>query len=90
MVGEQVELVAGRHQGDEMPPYVRLIGDAMRGDQTLFAREDGVEAAWRVLEPVLGDAAPVHPYRAGTWGPPEGDGLIRRPGGWHNPAVVAP
>ncbi len=56
--------------------YERLIHDAMSGDQTLFARADGVQRAWQVLQPVLDSVTPVHPYPAGSWGPPEADGLI--------------
>ena len=83
MVGEEVELVARHQSPDEMAPYERLLGDAMRGDQRLFARQDAVEAAWRVVDPVLGPVAPVYPYEPGTWGPPEG---------WEEPtpAGVAP
>jgi len=88
MVGEEVELMAQHHHPDEMPPYERLLGDAMRGDPTLFAREDGVEAAWRVVEPVLGDVVPVHPYAPGTWGPREADRLIDHGGSWHAPQGV--
>jgi glucose-6-phosphate 1-dehydrogenase len=76
MLGEDVELVAREHHPDEMPPYERLLGDAMRGDPALFTREDTVEAAWEVVEPVLGDATPLHPYEPGSWGPPEADRLI--------------
>jgi glucose-6-phosphate 1-dehydrogenase len=88
MAGEEVELLAQHHHPGEMPPYERLLGDAMRGDPTLFAREDGVEAAWRVVAPVLGDAVPVHPYEPGTWGPPEADRLIDDGGAWHAPSGV--
>jgi glucose-6-phosphate 1-dehydrogenase len=76
MVGEDVELVARDHHPDEMPPYERLLGDAMRGDPALFARQDTVEAAWEVVEPILDDATPLHAYDPGTWGPPEADRLI--------------
>jgi glucose-6-phosphate 1-dehydrogenase len=85
MVGEEVELLAQHQHANEMPPYERLLGDAMRGDPTLFAREDGVEAAWRIVGPVLGDAVPVHPYEPGTWGPPEADRLIVGGGEWEVP-----
>ncbi len=88
MVGEEVELLAQAHHPGEMPPYERLLGDAMRGDPTLFAREDSVEAAWQVVEPILGDACPVHPYEPGTWGPPEADRLIDDGGCWHAPRGV--
>jgi glucose-6-phosphate 1-dehydrogenase len=85
MVGENVELVARHRHPDEMPPYERLLGDAMRGDAMLFAREDSVEAAWRVVEPILGDATPLHPYEPGTWGPSEADRLLGRRDHWHVP-----
>jgi glucose-6-phosphate 1-dehydrogenase len=88
MTGEEVELLAQHHHPGEMPPYERLLGDAMRGDPTLFAREDGVEAAWRVVEPILGDVVPVHRYEPGTWGPPEADRLIDDGGTWHAPRGV--
>jgi glucose-6-phosphate 1-dehydrogenase len=83
--GERVELVARHHDWDEMTPYERLLGDAMRGDATLFAREDGVEAAWRVVDPILANATPVREYEPGTWGPAEADALIEGDGGWQNP-----
>jgi glucose-6-phosphate 1-dehydrogenase len=87
MVGEEVELLATHHVGDEMAPYERLLGDAMRGDPDLFAREDTVEAAWRIVDPILGNVTPLHPYEPGTWGPPEADALIADDGNglWHNP-----
>lgn len=90
MTGVEVELVAHHHSGDEMAPYERLLGDALRGDARLFAREDAVEAAWRVVNSVLGDATPVHSYEQGTWGPPEADRIIARDGGWHDPTPVEP
>jgi glucose-6-phosphate 1-dehydrogenase len=87
MVGEAIELLAAhRPQGDEMDAYERLLGDAMRGDQSLFAREDYVEAAWRVVEPVLGDATPIHFYEPESWGPPEAERLIA-PAHWKDPVV---
>jgi glucose-6-phosphate 1-dehydrogenase len=87
ITGEQVELLASHHpSGDELDAYERLLGEAMRGDATLFAREDYVEDAWRVVEPVLGATTPVHPYEPQTWGPREADRLIEGDGGWHNPA----
>ncbi|HEX7289815.1 MAG TPA: glucose-6-phosphate dehydrogenase [Conexibacter sp.] len=88
MAGEQVELLAQHHHPGEMPPYERLLGDAMRGDPTLFAREDGVEAAWRIVEPVLDDAVPLHLYEPGAWGPPEADRLLGGGGAWHAPRGV--
>ena len=86
IVGEDVELLARHHHPGEMPPYQRLLGDALRGDQLLFAREDGVAAAWKVVEPVLGNATPVHRYEPGSWGPAEADRLLDGTGGWHDPA----
>ena len=63
MVGERVELVVRQSLADEMTPYERLLGDAIRGDPMLFVREDGVEAAWSVVDPILGNATPVHRVR---------------------------
>jgi glucose-6-phosphate 1-dehydrogenase len=85
MRGEDVELIACHDQKDEMEPYERLLGDAMRGDQMLFAREDSVEEAWRVVEPVLGSATPLFEYDSGTWGPAEADRLLQDGAGWFNP-----
>jgi glucose-6-phosphate 1-dehydrogenase len=69
-----------------MEPYERLLGDAIRGDISLFARQDAVEEAWRVLDPILGDVTPNSEYEPGTWGPPEADRIIPSHDGWHNPA----
>jgi glucose-6-phosphate 1-dehydrogenase len=85
MRGEDVELVACHDRSDEMGPYERLLRDAMRGDPMLFAREDSVEEAWRVVEPVLGSATPLFQYESGTWGPAEADRLLQNGAGWHNP-----
>ncbi len=86
MVGEQTELSLVHHsEPDEMGPYERLLGDAMSGDTTLFAREDAVEAAWAVVDPVLGDVVPTRTYKPGTWGPTEADALTVDVGGWSNP-----
>ncbi len=85
MVGQDVELLAARGARDEMEAYERLLGDAMRGDATMFAREDTVEAEWRIVEPILGSTDSPHEYEAGTWGPAEATGLIDRSGGWHQP-----
>jgi glucose-6-phosphate 1-dehydrogenase len=87
MLGEHAELVAVDRHAGEMGPYERLLGDVMRGDPSLFAREDAVEAAWRVVDPILGDKVPLHEYRPGTWGPPRADKLATNFGGWHNPVV---
>ncbi len=81
------ELVAVRDAGqDEIDAYERLLTDAMRGEATLFVREDAVEAAWAVVNDVLDDATPVHPYDPGTWGPAEADRLTAGLEGWHEPA----
>ncbi len=85
MRGEAVELIACHDGTDTMAPYERLLGDAMRGDQGLFAREDSVEEAWRVVEPVLGSATPLYAYDGGTWGPDEALDLLRPGESWHNP-----
>jgi glucose-6-phosphate 1-dehydrogenase len=87
--GEQVELIVRHHAAEELPaPYERLLGDALEGDPSLFARQDTIEAAWRIVEPVLDDAVPVRLYRPGTWGPRQAARLA--PGGWHDPAPGAP
>jgi glucose-6-phosphate 1-dehydrogenase len=72
--------------GADMRPYDRLIGAALTGERWLFARQDTVEAAWRVVDPVLGDAVPVHGYQRGTWGPKEADRLLPAGVPWHDPA----
>ncbi len=70
---------------DEVDAYERLLGDAMLGDAMLFVREDAVEAAWAIVEPILANATTPHPYAPGSWGPPEADRLAMDVGGWHNP-----
>ena len=90
MVGEGVELLVRHVAGDEMMPYERLLGDAVRGDATLFVREDAVEAAWRVVDPVLGNKTLIHEYEPNTWGPSEADQIVANGSGWHNPEPVAP
>ena len=76
----------GEKSAQMMRPYDRLIGAALHGDRYLFARQDTVEAAWRVVQPVLGDVVPVRPYPRGTWGPGEADALVPNGESWHNPA----
>jgi glucose-6-phosphate 1-dehydrogenase len=85
--GHQLELYLCDQHPDEMQPYERLLGDAMHGEALLFAREDGVEAAWAVVEPVLEQQAPVITYPVHSWGPKEADALIQADGGWHDPVV---
>jgi glucose-6-phosphate 1-dehydrogenase len=85
MIGEQVELLASRYPSAEATDaYERVLGDAMAGDATLFAREDYVEEAWRIVDPVLKADTPVHEYELGTWGPSEVDQRVAPPGGWEN------
>ena len=82
-----VELSVVHHEcADDMEPYERLLGDAMEGDGTLFAREDGVEVAWSIVEPILKSPTPVREYEPGSWGPKEADALAADIGGWHAPA----
>ena len=88
MVGEDLELILRPGSADEMVPYERLLGDAIRGDPLLFVREDGVEAAWGVVDPILGNVTPLHEYEANTWGPVETDQLMSDGDRWHNPATA--
>jgi glucose-6-phosphate 1-dehydrogenase len=90
-VGEQKELYLLDAHADEAAPYERLLGDAMAGNGALFTREDAVEAAWAVVDPVLRNHRPVRPYKRGTWGPKEADALIAADGGgWHDPMIKSP
>ena len=66
-------------------PYERLLGDAIAGDAALFTRDDSVEAAWRVIDPILGHATPVAEYESGTWGPAAAADVIAGDDGWHDP-----
>jgi len=84
-VGEQRELYLLEEQPGEESPYERLLGDAMAGDGALFTREDAVEAAWAVVDPVLKKHHRTRPYKRHSWGPKEADVLIASDGGWHNP-----
>jgi glucose-6-phosphate 1-dehydrogenase len=89
LVSEPTELRLVHHQEkDEMAPYERLLGDAMAGDGTLFAREDSVDAAWSVVQPILGNVTPVHEYQPGSWGPVDADRLTAEVGGWHAPIAT--
>ncbi|MGC2208518.1 MAG: glucose-6-phosphate dehydrogenase [Candidatus Korobacteraceae bacterium] len=86
MKGETVEMVASRHpRPEEMEAYERVLGDAMIGDSTHFARQDYVEEAWRIVDPVLKANSPIDEYEQGTWGPTEVDQKVAPAGGWHNP-----
>ncbi len=88
-IGDQRELYLVEEQPGEETPYERLLGDAMAGDGALFTREDAVEAAWAVVEPVLKTHHRVHSYNPGTWGPEEADQLIARDGhSWLQPVML--
>lgn len=84
-IGEQRELVLLTESPRERAPYERLLTDALEGDGALFAREDSVEAAWAVVDGVLEKHPSAIPYKPGSWGPAEADGLIKTHGAWHNP-----
>ena len=75
----------GREGGDVPAPYEVLLHAAMQGDSTRFKRQDGVEEAWRVMQPLVDAPPPVHPYAKGSWGPAEADRLIAGHGRWHEP-----
>jgi len=86
--GQGLELAAVRHETvDEMGAYSRLLGDALAGDPLLFARQDAVEVAWGIVQPILGNKTPLYEYEPGTWGPPQADRLTAEIGGWHCPSA---
>jgi glucose-6-phosphate 1-dehydrogenase len=86
MAGKPIELsVVQQPGGDEMDAYERLLGDAMAGDATLFARQDSVEAAWRIVDPVINRASEMWEYEPGSWGPPQAERLVADVGGWNTP-----
>ena len=89
MRGEPVELIARHHSASEKSPYERLLGDAVRGDTSLFTQDDCVEAAWRVVDPVLRDPPPVAQYEPGTWGPAAAASVIEGDETWHDPKAEA-
>ena len=89
MKGQNVEMVASRHPcPGEMEAYERVLGDAMAGDATHFARQDYVEEAWRIVDPVLKVGTPIYDYEKSSWGPGEGDQRVSPAGGWHNPTAT--
>jgi glucose-6-phosphate 1-dehydrogenase len=91
LIGDPTELQVVNHpHGDEMSAYERLLGDAMAGDGTLFAGQDCVEAAWAVVQPILGKVTPVHIYEPGTWGPSEAEKLTVGISGCPNPVWLLP
>ncbi|HET6631109.1 MAG TPA: glucose-6-phosphate dehydrogenase [Rhodanobacteraceae bacterium] len=87
MTGSDVELVVHDDTSDDMLPYERLLSDAMRGDASLFTRDDCVEAAWRIVDPVLGNVVPLGFYEPGTWGPASAEDLIIGHDRWHDPVL---
>jgi glucose-6-phosphate 1-dehydrogenase len=87
--GDPVEMIASRHpRPEEMDAYEKVLGDALAGNSTLFARQDYVEEAWRIVDPVLKAGTPVSEYEKGAWGPSEVDQHLVPPGGWHNPSAA--
>jgi glucose-6-phosphate 1-dehydrogenase len=86
MKGRPVELsVVEQPQEGRLGDYERLLGDAMSGDTTLFARQDVVEAAWAIVDPLLQTPGPLFEYEPGSWGPSEADQLVAEIGGWNTP-----
>jgi glucose-6-phosphate 1-dehydrogenase len=85
MRGREIELYACNSNADEMSPYERLLGDAMRGDPTLFARQDSVEVAWAIVDRLLASGPQAEPYAPGSWGPPVAHRMVERYGGWYDP-----
>ncbi len=85
MRGEPVELIARHHTEEEKSPYERLLGDAVRGDTSLFTQDDSVEAAWRVVDPVLTGGLPISEYEPGTWGPAAAAKIVDGGETWHDP-----
>jgi glucose-6-phosphate 1-dehydrogenase len=87
-VGQALEaLVSRNHQPDEVDAYERVLTDAMAGDTTLFARQDYVEEAWRIVDPVLKQDTQVYEYEPHSWGPVEVEQKIIPQDGWHNPTL---
>ena len=90
MIGQPLEMMASRRpDAEEMDAYARVLGDAMEGDRTLFAREDYVEEAWRIVDPVLKKTIPIHEYEPNSWGPSAADESLSPAGGWHNPILTS-
>ena len=88
MIGDHVELSLMQRAGSDIPPYQRLLGDAMRGNNELFGRQDVVDAQWRIVEPILKTPPPVQEYERGTWGPDAATALIGADGPWRDPAAA--
>ena len=83
---QDIELTAIRHAARNIPPYQRLLSAALRGEHDLFASQETIEEAWRIVDPILGNATPIHEYERGSWGPAEADRLAPAPG-WYAPRV---
>jgi glucose-6-phosphate 1-dehydrogenase len=88
MSGNDVELMLARQPVADLLPYERLLGDAMRGIDELFTRQDLIDAQWRIVDAVLDDATPLYSYERGTWGPEEADQLVGAAGPWRNPKAA--
>ena len=88
MTGKDVELLAHYQPPGELEPYERLLSDAAAGETAYFARQDGVEAAWKIVDPVLGDAVPVEFYEPGSWGPPSAEKIVSPQDCWHQPSPM--
>ena len=87
-VGQAIELLGSRQpRADEADAYETVLSDAIEGDQSLFARADYADEAWRIVDPILETASPVYEYEPNAWGPREVDAIIAPDGGWHNPVV---
>lgn len=84
-----LEVLFEKVPGEDPEPYERLLGDALAGDGQLFTREDAVEETWRIVQPLLDDPGPVHPYEPGTWGPPQAEKLTRGLCQWYDPWLPA-
>jgi glucose-6-phosphate 1-dehydrogenase len=84
-----VELFAAEQPGEDMDAYAVLISAALIGDTAHFARQDEVEAAWAIVDPVLNAATAPIEYAPGSWGPPQAERLLTGPCGWHNPGATA-
>src|SRR5262249_43552267 len=88
MAGEDVELNVLHQSREEMDAYERLIGDAMKGDLSLFSREDSAEAQWRIVDPILNSGTPLYDYEPNTWGPRQSADIASNVGSWHDPVAA--
>jgi len=86
---EPVEMLFSRLPAPgEIAAYERILGDAIMGERTLFARQDYVEEAWRIVDPALKAGTPIYQYEPNTWGPAEAEARLKPVGGWHNPSAT--